>query len=95
MAKATATEKHPKGPVRTDLLLHAMNAGKKERVRALLRAWRLCAVAIAREQAGVLRVLARQHAERWYGPRGRSGDPRLFNPYFREWAAKSTDRASV
>ena len=91
MAKArTGTEKHPKGPVRTDLLFHAMNAGKKERARALFRAWRLCAVAIAREQAGVLRVLVRQHAERWYGPRGRPGDPRWTNPYFKEWCASVT-----
>ena len=35
---------------RTDLLPHRMNAGKKRKVRALLKAWRRAAVLQAREQ---------------------------------------------
>lgn len=35
---------------RTDLLAHAMNGGKEEKVLAVLRAWRRCAVLVAREQ---------------------------------------------
>jgi putative transposase len=36
--------------LRTDLLDHGMNAGKKQKVFDLLRAWRACAVLVGREQ---------------------------------------------
>lgn len=36
--------------IRTDLLAHAMNPGKEQKVRELLRAWRKCAPRIASEQ---------------------------------------------
>jgi putative transposase len=36
----------------------------------------------------VLRALVRQHTERWGRPRGEARDPRLSNPYFKEWKAE-------
>jgi putative transposase len=44
----------PPEVVRVDVLEHAMNRGKEEKIRALLAAWRRCAVAISREQWQVL-----------------------------------------
>jgi hypothetical protein len=37
-------------------------------------------------KGAILAVLVRQHVERYYRLQGAAADPRLSNPYFREWA---------
>jgi putative transposase len=38
-------------------------------------------------KGAILSTLTRQHAERWIRSQGAADDPRLANPYFRDWAS--------
>jgi putative transposase len=43
----------------------------------------------------ILGMLTRQHAERWYRSLGAAADPRLTNPYFKDWSSADAARNAL